>query len=105
MDIRADLHVHALLNTWMYGRDVAKPSARLPFFLPPAFNYVDYVRAYSAGIRLLFSVIYLTSLPWQNPIDQVRRLLRREQEQIKRSRRPEEALTRLIQDGEAIRES
>jgi len=74
MRIKADIHVHPLLNTWLFGKNPSKSGSRPPFFFP-AMNYVDIPRAHRSGIGLLCSVLYVINLPWQQRIAAVEKLI------------------------------
>ncbi len=98
MAIRADLHVHPLLNTWLLKRDPGKEHRQPPFFLP-FFNYVDYPRAHAGGLHCLFSVIYIPPIPWRDPMNEVTRIVKLAIEQAETSEVP----VRIVRTAKEIR--
>ena len=74
MGIKADIHVHPLLNTWLLGKDPSKAGVRPPFFFP-VMNYVDIPRAHRSGMGLLCSVLYVLNLPWQRRLAAIEKLI------------------------------
>jgi len=98
MVVRTDLHVHPLLNTFLFRRDPGKQHQRPPFFFP-LFNYTDYPRAYAAKVRLLFSVIYVLPFPWKSTMEEVSRLTRLAMEQAKHAEVP----VRVVRTAQEMR--
>ncbi len=84
MVIRADIHVHPLLNRWLFGRDPSVRHHCPPFFLP-LYNYVDFPRAHAGGVRLLCSIIYMMNLPWRNRMDEIEKLIGNAEAEAKHS--------------------
>ena len=100
MNIKADIHVHPQLNTWLFGKDAFKLRKRPPFFFP-LMNYVDFPRAHISGVNLLCSVLYVVHLPWQSRIAAIEKLIR---EAVRKCSESEDTV-RVVRTAADIRES
>lgn len=100
MAIKADIHVHPVLNTWLFGKNPLNRGSRPPFFLP-VLNYVDFPRAREAGMGLLCSILYVIHLPWQKRLAAIEKLIGKTRELCEHSN----GTVRVVRSAAEIRKA